>query len=101
MNKIVPDPPRVTRDREAFERALSHYLQPDPVTHPIFTVHQDVSVEDAIAQLSELLRCAAATAEGTAQKATEESRDMARSTLHLIDMARTLADQALDCLTPH
>ncbi|MBK5437242.1 DUF3077 domain-containing protein [Pseudomonas sp. TH32] len=101
MDKIVPDPPRSTRDREAFDRALSHYVKPDPLSHPIFTVHHDVSFEDAIAQLSELLRCAAATAGGSAQNATGESRDMAHSTVHLIEMARTLADQALDCLKPH
>lgn len=100
MDKIVPDPPRTTRDREAFDRALSHYLRPDPVSHPIFTVHQDVSFEDAIAQISGLLRCAAATAGGSVQGSTGENRGMACATVHLIDMARTLADQALDCLKP-
>ncbi|MGC6371870.1 DUF6124 family protein [Pseudomonas sp. K2I15] len=80
---------------------MSHYLQPDPLPHPIFTVHKDVSFEDAIAQISELLRCAAATAEGSVQGSNGGNRDMARSTAHLIDMARTLADQALDCFKPH
>ena len=98
MDKIVPDPPCANRDREAFDRALSHYLQPDQPSRPTFTVHPDVSFEDAIAQISEILRCAAATASGSAQTSTVENRDMACSTVHLIDMARTLADQALNCL---
>jgi len=95
MDKIVPDPPRFTQDREAVDRALSHYL-PDRSYHPIFTAHPDVSFEDAIAQISEILRCAAATA--SAQTSTGENRDLACATVHLIDMAKTLADQALNCL---
>ena len=48
MNKIVPDPPCLTPDRAIFERALSHYLQPDSL--PSFTAHHDLSFEDALAR---------------------------------------------------
>ncbi|OPA85180.1 DUF3077 domain-containing protein [Pseudomonas fluorescens] len=74
MNKIVPDPP------------------------PAFTVHQDLSFEDALAQICDLLRCAAATAAGTTQALTDEQRHLAGATEHLIDNARLLADRALNCL---
>ena len=98
MNKIVPDPPRFTPDRTIFERALSHYLQ--PASAPSFTVHQDLSFEDALAQICDLLRCAAAaaTAAGTCQGLSGEQRHMAGATEHLISNAKTLADRALDCL---
>ncbi len=56
MSKIVPDPPHAIPDREVFERALSHSLQ--PASPPSFTVHQDLSFEDALAQICGLLRCA-------------------------------------------
>ena len=96
MNKIVPDPPRFTPDRKIFERALSHYLQSD--RPPSFSVRHDLSFEDALAQICDLLRCAAATAAGTTQCLTGEQRHMAGATEHLISSARTLADRALDCL---
>ena len=98
MNKIVPDPPRFTPDREIFDRALSHYLQ--PASPPSFTVHQDLSFEDALAQISDLLRCAAATAAGTTQGLTGNQRHMAGATEHLIDQASILAERALVCLKP-
>ncbi|WP_236479516.1 DUF6124 family protein, partial [Pseudomonas sp. PA-4-8C] len=50
---------------------------------------------------SSLLRCAATTATETAEGLKGTRRDMACSTAHLIDMARTLADRALDCLQPN
>ena len=96
MSKIVPDPPRFTPDREIFERALSHYLQ--SASPPSFTVHQDLSFEDALAQICDLLRCAAATAAGTTQGLTGDQRHMAGATEHLINTAQTLANRALDCL---
>ncbi|MBN2991073.1 hypothetical protein JWR97_06210 [Pseudomonas cedrina subsp. fulgida] len=96
MNKIVPDPPHFTPDRKIFERALSHYLQ--PASAPPFTVHQDLSFEDALAQICDLLRCAAATAAVTSQGLSGEQRHMAGATEHLINNAKTLADRALDCL---
>ena len=98
MNKIVPDPPRLHSDRECFDRALSHYLQ--PASPPSFTAHQDLSFEDALAQICDLLRCAAATAAGTTQGLIGDQRHIAGATEHLIDMAKTLADRALDCLQP-
>ena len=74
MNKIVPDPP------------------------PSFTVHHDLSFEDALIQICDLLRCAAATAAGTTQALTKDQRHLAGATEHLIDNARLLADRALTCL---
>jgi hypothetical protein len=91
MNKIVPDPPRAI-----FERALSHYLQ--PASPPTFAVHQDLSFEDALTQICDLLRCAAATAACTTQTLLGHERDMAGATEHLIANAKTLADRALECL---
>ncbi|MDQ0703518.1 hypothetical protein QF043_002310 [Pseudomonas sp. W3I7] len=96
MTKIVPDPPRLTPDRELFERALSHSLQPD--SPPAFAVHHDFSFEDALAQICDVLRCAAATAAGTRQALTGDERHMAGATEHLVNQAKTLADRALECL---
>ncbi|MCF5142964.1 DUF3077 domain-containing protein [Pseudomonas sp. PA-6-1D] len=67
-----------------------------PTSPQPFTVHHDLSFEDALAQLCDLLRCAAATTQGL----TGDQRHMAGATEHLIDMAQTLADRALECLQP-
>ncbi|WP_426135197.1 DUF6124 family protein [Pseudomonas sp. PWP3-1b2] len=96
MKKIVPDPPRIILDREIFERALNHYLQPD--APPSFSVHHDLSFEDALAQICDLLRCAAATAAVSTQELLGDQRHLAGATEHLIDKAQTLADRALNCL---
>ncbi|MDQ0981647.1 DUF6124 family protein [Pseudomonas synxantha] len=77
MSKVVSDPP-----------------------YPVFVAHEDLSFEDAIASISSLLRCATTTATETAEGLKGTQRDMTCSTAHLIDMARTLADRALDCLQP-
>ncbi|MDF3134094.1 DUF6124 family protein [Pseudomonas extremaustralis] len=61
----------------------------------------DLSFEDALAQICDLLRCAAATAAATTQGLTDDARHMAAATEHLIDNAKTLADRALDCLQAH
>ena len=98
MSKSHSDSTRFTPDREVFDRALSHYLQ--PASPPSFTVHQDLGFEDALAQICDLLRCAAATAADTLQGLTGDQRHMAGATEYLIDMARTLAYRALDCLQP-
>ncbi|MGZ0714956.1 DUF6124 family protein [Pseudomonas palleroniana] len=91
MNKIVPDPPR-----EILDRALRHYLQ--PASPPSFTVHHDLSFEDALAQICDLLRCAAATAAATRQGSSSDQFHIAGATEYLIDNAKTLADRALECL---
>ncbi|WP_099549320.1 hypothetical protein [Pseudomonas sp. 2995-3] len=96
MTKIVPDPPRFTPDRKIFERALSHYLQ--PTLPPSFAVHQDLSFEDALAQICDLLRCAAATAAATRQALSGDEQHMAGATEHLVNQAKTLADRALECM---
>ncbi|MFB3306801.1 DUF6124 family protein [Pseudomonas sp. AMR01] len=98
MSKNNSDSNRLTPDRKVFERALSHYLQPAPP--PSLATHQDLSFEDALAQICDLLRCAAATATETLLGLTGDQRHMAGATAHLIDMARTLADRALDCVQP-
>ncbi len=96
MTKIVPDPPRFTPDRKIFERALSHYLQ--PTLPPSFAVHHDLSFEDALAQICDLLRCAAATTAATRQALSGDEQHMAGATEHLVNQAKTLADRALECM---
>ncbi|MCS4246388.1 DUF6124 family protein [Pseudomonas sp. BIGb0164] len=96
MNKIVPDPPRFVPDRKIFDRALRHYLQ--PASQPAFSVHPNLSFEDALTQICDLLRCAAATAGAVTQGLTGDQRHLAGASEHSIINAKTLADRALDCL---
>ena len=67
---------------------------------PLFVVHEDLSFEDALANLSSLLRCATTAANDMAEGLTGTQRDKALTTAHLIDLASTLSNRALDCLQP-
>ncbi len=75
---------------------IHEQTHPRPTTLPV--VHQDLSFEDALAQICDLLRCAAANAVGTTHGLSSDQRNMAGATEHLINSAKTLADRALDCL---
>ncbi|MEO8491500.1 DUF3077 domain-containing protein [Pseudomonas sp.] len=57
-------------------------------------MHHDLSFEDALAQICDLLRCAAVYT----QELAGDQRHLAGATEHLIDKAQTLADHALNCL---
>ena len=54
------------------------------------------SIEESLAQVSGLLRCATATACESAENLTGVKRDLAFSVVHLIDMARAVVDRSLD-----
>lgn len=56
------------------------------------------SVEESLAQVSGLLRCAMATACESAENQIGVKRDLAFSVVHLIDLARAVVDQSLDQL---
>jgi hypothetical protein len=54
------------------------------------------TLEDSLAQISGLLRCAKATAYESADTQSGSNRDLAFSVVHLIDMARVIVDRSLD-----
>jgi len=56
----------------------------------------DKSLEESLAQVSGLLRCATTTACESAENLTGVKRDLAFSVVHLIDMARAVVDRSLD-----
>ena len=74
MNKIVPDPPafpldaadsnKPLLDRAATERALNYYLQNHKPVRPtgmaLLAIPHSINSEAALAQASDLLRCAGA-----------------------------------------
>lgn len=62
-------------------------------TNP-FTVNEELSFEDAWMQVAELLHCALATS----QVIGESLAAPQRAVMHLVEMARMVADRAVDCL---
>ncbi len=54
------------------------------------------SLEESMAHISDLLRCAKATAYESADCLNGSKRDLAFSVVHLIDMARAVVDRSLD-----
>ncbi|MCP1496878.1 hypothetical protein J2Y86_001585 [Pseudomonas migulae] len=84
----------------AAQRALDYYLKPavseEVEEERFFEVNRNVSSEEALVRASDLLRCAAATASESANNLHGVHRDLAFSTVHMIDMAKALLDRSLD-----
>ncbi|MBC3255154.1 hypothetical protein HU733_06610 [Pseudomonas paralactis] len=64
-------------------------------THP-FTVNEDLSFEDAWVQVAELLHCALATSQVIGESVAAPQR----AVMHLVEMAKMVADRAVECLQP-
>jgi hypothetical protein len=84
----------------AAQRALDYYLKPAvskaAAETRFFEVNHSVSSEEALVHASDLLRCAAATAFESANHMHGAIRDLALSTVHMIDMAKAMVDRSLE-----
>jgi len=84
----------------AAQKALDYYLKPavseDVEEERFFDVNRNVTSEEALVRATDLLRCAAATASESANNLQGVHRDLAFSTVHMIDMAKALLDRSLD-----
>ena len=116
MSKITPDPPLFTLqdaapcdsqslDRAAAERALRYYrLDLKPTwhtgTHP-YAAPSSVNLEAALAQASDLLRCAGASASEAGNGLSGVQRDLVLSVVHLVELAKAYVDKSLDGVAMH
>ena len=66
-----------------------------PATNP-FTVNEELSFEDAWVRVAELLQCAVATS----QVLGEPLAAPQRAVMHLVEMAKMVADRAVECMQP-
>lgn len=64
-------------------------------TNP-FTVNEELSFEDAWVQVAELLHCALATSQVIGESVAAPQR----AVMHLVEMAKMVADRAVECLQP-
>ena len=115
MKKITPDPPVSSLyaadsndpllDRAATDRALNDYLQNHKPVRPMGTamlaIPHSVNSEAALAQASDLLRCAGACANEAGNGLSGPSRDLVLSVMHLVELARGYVDKSLDTLVTH
>ena len=116
MKKIVPDPPTLplhdtaqcsdmSLDRAAAERALDFYLlDPKPPRHvdqATYVIPDSVNLEAALAQASDLLRCAGACANEAENGLSGPSRDLVLSVMHLVELAKGYVDKSLDTLATY
>ena len=116
MKKIVPDPPvsppqdaaqceALSLDRAATERALDYYLHdhkpPRHVDQATYAIPDNVNVEAALAQASDLLRCAGASACEAGNGLSGHARSLVLSSMHLVELAKAYVDKSLDGLTTH
>ena len=64
-------------------------------TNP-FKVNEELSFEDAWVQVAELLHCALATSQVIGESVAAPQR----AVMHLVEMAKMVADRAVTCLQP-
>jgi hypothetical protein len=64
-------------------------------TNP-FTVNEELSFEDAWVRVSELLQCAVATSQVLGEPVAAPQR----AVMHLVEMAKMVADRAVECMQP-
>jgi len=87
------------RSTGAAQRALDYYLKEhvaeSAVEDTLFEAKAGISDEDALIHASELLRSAAAIAYESANGTHGNSRDLAFSVVHLIDMAKVMVERSL------
>ena len=115
MKKITPDPPSFilqeaaqcdsqSLDRAA-ARALDYYLQDHkparPMSMAMFAIPSSVNSEAALAQASDLLRCAGASASEAGNGLSGVQRDLVLSVAHLVELAKAYVDKSLDGLAMH
>ena len=92
-------------DRAAVERAINYYLQNHKPYRPIGTamlaIPDSVNSEAALAQASDLLRCAGACANEAGNGLSGPARDLVLSVMHLVELAKGYVDKSLDTLATH
>ncbi|OXS20727.1 hypothetical protein JYG38_23075 [Pseudomonas rhodesiae] len=66
-----------------------------PATNP-FTVNEELSFEDAWGRVAELLQCAVATSQVLGEPVAAPQR----AVMHLVEMAKVVADRAVECMRP-
>ncbi|MGE1152154.1 hypothetical protein [Pseudomonas kitaguniensis] len=65
----------------------------DSATHP-FTVNEELSFEDAWLRVAELLQCAVTTSQALGEPLGAPHK----AVMHLVAMAKLVADRAVECL---
>ena len=94
MVKVTPDPPSfLSEDALLHRRAIDYYLKASAPDAPNFVLNDNLSFEDALAHAADLLHCAVETAHSSAESMNVQQRAM----MHLVEMAKVVVDQALDC----
>ncbi|RBH59727.1 MULTISPECIES: hypothetical protein [Pseudomonas] len=98
MFKITPNPPSEDlsslASQLAIERAFAHYeLPPDNVSR---RRREQLTTEDALAQIDEILQSASATAYECADNLQGSNRKLALGVVHLVDLALSRVDKLLD-----
>ena len=75
---------------------MQHTLSGRSASTLLLSLPAEVSSEDALAQTSDLLRCATTSAYGGAEHLRGTQRDHAMSVVHLVEMAQAMVDGLLD-----
>ncbi|QVN00980.1 DUF3077 domain-containing protein [Pseudomonas rhodesiae] len=85
-----------SEDALLHRRAIEYYLKACAPDAPHFILNDNLSFEDALAHAADLLHCAVETAHSS----TDAMAVQQRAVMHLVEMAKGVVDQALECVQP-
>lgn len=98
MFKITPNPPAEDlsslASQLAIERAFAHYERPSD--NVLRRRREQLTTEDALTQIDEILQSASATAYECADNLQGSNRKLALGVVHLVDLALSRVDALLD-----
>ncbi len=87
--------------RDSDDDPIASKLAPTRVDTATYAISDSVNLEAALAQASDLLRCAGASASEAGNGLSGQPRDLMMSVMHLVELAKAFVDKSLDGLAMH
>ena len=95
MTKIVPDPPLTNTPRKPAYTSFGCCHGDHP---PLFSVREDIKLEDALVYLSIMIQCATDTTAQACERADEQFKTLLIAAQQSLEMSNVLIDSVLDAM---
>ncbi|WP_100633865.1 DUF3077 domain-containing protein [Pseudomonas qingdaonensis] len=93
MTKIVPDPPLPNTPRKPAYSSFGCCHGDHP---PLFSVREDIKLEDALVYLSIMIQCARDTTAQACERADEQFKSLLMASQHSLELSNALIESVLD-----
>jgi hypothetical protein len=93
MTKIVPDPPLPNTPRKPAYTSFGCCHGDHP---PLFSVREDIKLEDALVYLSIMIQCAKDTTVQACERADAQFKSLLMASQHSLELSNALIESVLD-----